>query len=49
MDGYGKGWLFALAGPLDGTLTASEYHEFLGEAWPQTQRLIKGQLNATDE
>ena len=49
VDGYGKGWLFELAGPLDGTLTAGQYHEFLTEAWPQTQRLIKGQLNATDE
>jgi len=49
VDGYGKGWLFELVGPLDGTLTAGQYHEFLTEAWPQTQRLIKGQLNATDE
>ena len=38
-----------LAGPTDGTLPAGEYHEFLTAAWPQTQRLIKGQLNAADE
>jgi glycine cleavage system H protein len=48
-DNYGAGWLFELAGPADGTLTAGEYHEFLTAAWPQTQRLIKGQLNAADE
>jgi glycine cleavage system H protein len=49
VDNYDGGWLFELEGPLDGTLTAGQYHEFLGEAWPQTQRLIKGQLNSTDE
>jgi len=49
VDNYDGGWLFELEGPLDGTLTAEQYHEFLGEAWPQTQRLIKGQLNSTDE
>ncbi len=47
-DGYGQGWLFEFRGSLDGTLTASQYHEFLTEAWPQTQRLIKGQLNAEE-
>jgi len=46
--GYGQGWLFEFAGSLDGTLTAAQYHEFLTEAWPQTQRLIKGQLNAEE-
>ena len=49
VDGYGKGWLFELAGPLDGTLTAEQYHAFLNDAWPQTQRLIKGQLNAAED
>ena len=49
VDGYGKGWLFDLIGPLEGTLTAEQYHEFLNEAWPQTQRLIKGQLNSADD
>jgi glycine cleavage system H protein len=48
VDGYGSGWLFELTGSLDGTLTAEEYHAFLEEAWPQTQRLIKGQLNADE-
>ncbi|MBY0512589.1 MAG: glycine cleavage system protein H [Gemmataceae bacterium] len=47
-DGYGRGWLFELAGPVDGTLTAAEYHDFLTTAWAQAQRLIKGQLNAPE-
>jgi hypothetical protein len=33
----------------DGTLNVEEYHAFLGEAWEQTQRLIKGQLNAAED
>src|SRR5689334_22266528 len=49
VDNYGPGWLFEFEAAPDGTLTAEQYHEFLGEAWPQTQRLIKGQLNSTDE
>ena len=48
-DNHGKGWLFELTGPLDDMLTAEQYHEFLDEAWLQTQRLIKGQLNAAEE
>jgi glycine cleavage system H protein len=48
-DNYGAGWLFEWDGDLDGTLTASEYHAFLEEAWPQTQRLIKGQINAAED
>ncbi|HEY3788167.1 MAG TPA: glycine cleavage system protein H [Urbifossiella sp.] len=47
-DGYEKGWLFEMTGSLDTTLTVGQYHEFLNEAWPQTQRLIKGQLNAEE-
>ena len=49
VDSYGTGWLFELAGPLDGTVTVQEYYDFLTEAWPQTQRLIKGQINSTED
>jgi len=49
VDGYGSGWLFEVSGSLEGTLTAAEYYAFLEEAWPQTQRLIKGQLNSIDD
>lgn len=47
-DGYGRGWLFDLSGPLEDTLSVREYHDFLTTAWAQAQRLIKGQLNAAD-
>ena len=48
-DGYGRGWLFELAGAVDGTLTGDEYHDFLAAAWAHAQRLIKGQLNTADQ
>jgi len=49
VDGYGKGWLFELNGPLEGTITAGNQTSSSTKAWPQTQRLIKGQLNSTDD
>lgn len=48
-DNYGAGWLFELAGPLEGALSDAEYFAFLEEAWPQTQRLIKGQINSAED
>jgi glycine cleavage system H protein len=48
-DNYGAGWLFEWNGELDGTLAADEYFAFLEEAWVQTQRLIKGQINSADD
>lgn len=49
-DNYGAGWLFELAGSPEGAaLTAAEYCAFLEEAWPQTQRLIKGQINSAED
>jgi glycine cleavage system H protein len=48
-DGYGAGWLFDVAGPAGGTLTAAEYYDFLTAAWATAQKLIKGQLNAADD
>jgi glycine cleavage system H protein len=44
VDGYGQGWLFDLAGNLDNTLSAQEYHDFLAANWDQTQRILKGQM-----
>ena len=44
VDGYGRGWLFELAGRLDGTLDVQEYHDFLAANWDQTQRILKGQM-----
>ena len=49
VESHGKGWLFELAGPLEETLTAEQYREFLETAWPLTQRLIKGQLNSVED
>ena len=49
VDNYGSGWLFELAGDPNDSLTVDQYYEFLTEAWPQTQRLIKGQINSADE
>ena len=44
VDGYGRGWLFEMAGDLNGTLTAQDYHDFLAANWDQTQRILKGQM-----
>ena len=48
-DAYGDGWLFEMTGVLPDTMTASEYHAFLGDAWVTAQRVIKGQVNSVDE
>jgi glycine cleavage system H protein len=44
VDGYGRGWLFEMAGDPSGTLSAREYHDFLAANWDQTQRILKGQM-----
>jgi glycine cleavage system H protein len=44
VDTYGLGWLFDLAGTLDDTLTAQEYHDFLDANWEKTQRMLKGHM-----
>jgi glycine cleavage system H protein len=44
VDTYGAGWLFDLAGGLDDTLTAQEYHDFLDANWEKTQRMLKGHM-----
>jgi glycine cleavage system H protein len=44
VDGYGRGWLFEMAGDLGGTLDAQGYHDFLAANWDQTQRILKGQM-----
>lgn len=45
VDTYGTGWLFDMAGPVAGLLTADEYLEHLAEAWKVAERTIKGQMN----
>ena len=44
VDGYGRGWLFEIAGDAAGTLDAAGYHAFLAANWDQTQRILKGQM-----
>ena len=45
VSGYGDGWLFDMTGPLEGTMSAAEYVEYLKSNWEQTQRIIKGQMH----
>ena len=44
VDGYGRGWLFEMAGDLSGTMDVQGYHDFLAANWDQTQRILKGQM-----
>jgi glycine cleavage system H protein len=44
VDGYGRGWLFEIAGPSDATLDVQGYYDFLTANWDQTQRILKGQM-----
>jgi len=44
VDTYGAGWLFEMTGPIDDTLTAQEYHDFLSANWENTQRMLKGHM-----
>ncbi|HVK13389.1 MAG TPA: glycine cleavage system protein H [Gemmataceae bacterium] len=44
VDGYGRGWLFEIAGDAVGTMDAAGYHAFLAATWDQTQRILKGQM-----
>jgi glycine cleavage system H protein len=44
VDGYGRGWLFEMAGSLEVTLDVQGYHDFLASTWEQTQRILKGQM-----
>lgn len=48
LDNYGAGWLFEIEGDAAGTLSASEYHQYLADNWDRTQRLIKGKINTEE-
>lgn len=41
-DNHGQGWLFDLDGDASGTMTVSEYYNFLDAGWETTQRILKG-------
>lgn len=44
VDNYMAGWLFELAGPVQGIMNVQEYYQFLETGWENTQRLLKGQI-----
>jgi glycine cleavage system H protein len=48
VDGYGEGWLFALASGSDMLMSVDEYDRFLADNWEKTQRLIKGKINTEE-
>lgn len=48
-DGYGRGWLFELAGDTAGLLDVTAYYAHLEAGWEATQRMLKGQLNAIED
>ncbi|WP_020473544.1 glycine cleavage system protein H [Zavarzinella formosa] len=45
VSAYENGWLFTMTGETLGTMTASEYVEYLNTNWEQTQRILKGQMH----
>lgn len=49
VDPYGAGWLFTFAGDVSETLDVGAYFAHLEAGWENTQRLIKGQINAGAE
>jgi glycine cleavage system H protein len=44
VDNHGAGWLFEMATDGTGTMTATEYYQFLDSNWETTQRLLKGHM-----
>lgn len=48
-DAYGAGWLFTFQGDAGETLDVDAYYLHLEAGWENTQRLIKGQINADAE
>lgn len=49
VDNYGRGWLFEMTAELTGVLSVAEYHAHLAAGWENTQRMIKGQVNKTED
>lgn len=49
VDNYGRGWLFELTGTLADTLDVTAYYSHLEAGWETTQRLLKAQVNKTED
>jgi glycine cleavage system H protein len=49
VDSYGRGWLFELIGDLTDTLDVDAYYSHLETGWEVTQRMLKAQVNKTED
>src|SRR5262245_54402831 len=48
VDNYGAGWLFEMNGPPGELMDVDGYYQFLEAGWDNTQRILKGQINAQE-
>ncbi len=48
-DGYCAGWLFEMTGDASDTLDVDAYYAHLAAGWDNTQRILKGQINAAGD
>ncbi len=48
-SGYGKGWLFEMTADRAATMNAEDYYAYLESAWATAQRILKNQVNLTDD
>lgn len=49
VDNYGRGWLFEFTGELADALDVDAYYSHLEAGWEATQRILKAQVNKTDD
>ena len=49
VDNYNRGWLFELIGELTDTLDVNAYYAHLETGWEATQRILKAQVNKTED
>ena len=49
VDNYGKGWIFEFAGDLADALDVDSYYAHLEAGWEATQRILKAQVNKTED
>ena len=49
VDNYGKGWLFEFTGELSEALDVDGYYKHLEAGWEATQRMLKAQVNKSDD
>jgi glycine cleavage system H protein len=49
VDNYSRGWLFELSGELTDTLDVTEYYRHLESGWEATQRILKAEVNKSED